>query len=70
MDKCQGDKESEEAIQKIASSETDDKARKKKLKELEAEAWEDFLDMTTCRLPHRQVRNLQLEQGCRKLLKI
>jgi adenylylsulfate reductase subunit A len=36
----------EEAIQKIAASETDPKPRKKKLKELESEAWEDFLDMT------------------------
>ena len=27
-------------------SEPDEKERKKKLKELEAEAWEDFLDMT------------------------
>ncbi len=36
----------EEAIQKIASSESDEKAAKKKLKELESEAWEDFLDMT------------------------
>jgi adenylylsulfate reductase subunit A len=36
----------EEAIQKIASAETDPKKKKKKLKELEAEAWEDFLDMT------------------------
>ncbi len=36
----------EEAIQKIAKSEGDEKAAKKKLKELEAEAWEDFLDMT------------------------
>jgi len=36
----------EEAIQKIAAAETDDKKRKKKLKELESEAWEDFLDMT------------------------
>jgi adenylylsulfate reductase subunit A len=36
----------EEAIQKIAASEQDEKAAKKKLKELEAEAWEDFLDMT------------------------
>ena len=36
----------EEALQKISESETDDKARKKKLKELESEAWEDFLDMT------------------------
>ncbi|MHC4946419.1 MAG: adenylyl-sulfate reductase subunit alpha [Planctomycetota bacterium] len=36
----------EEAIQKIASEAGDPKAAKKKLKELEAEAWEDFLDMT------------------------
>ncbi len=36
----------EEAIQKIASAAGDEKAAKKKLKELEAEAWEDFLDMT------------------------
>ncbi len=36
----------DEAIQKIATSETDEKAAKKKLKELESEAWEDFLDMT------------------------
>jgi len=36
----------EEAIQKIASSAGDEKAAKKKLKELESEAWEDFLDMT------------------------
>ncbi|NOZ21386.1 MAG: adenylyl-sulfate reductase subunit alpha [Planctomycetes bacterium] len=36
----------EEAIQKIAASEEDPKQAKKKLKELEAEAWEDFLDMT------------------------
>ena len=36
----------EEAIHKIATSAGDEKAAKKKLKELEAEAWEDFLDMT------------------------
>ncbi len=36
----------EEAITKIASESGDEKAAKKKLKELEAEAWEDFLDMT------------------------
>ncbi len=37
----------EEAIQKIAAQYQDDpKAFKKKMKELEAEAWEDFLDMT------------------------
>jgi len=37
----------EEAIQKIADAYKDDpKAFKKKMKELESEAWEDFLDMT------------------------
>ncbi len=36
----------EEAITKIASSVGDPKEAKKKLKELESEAWEDFLDMT------------------------
>ena len=36
----------EQAIKKIADSEQDPKARSHKLKELEAEAWEDFLDMT------------------------
>jgi len=37
----------EEAIQKIANELKDDpKAYKKKMKELENEAWEDFLDMT------------------------
>ena len=35
-----------EAIQRIAETAPDEKAAKKKLKELEAEAWEDFLDMT------------------------
>ncbi|MDK2887720.1 MAG: adenylylsulfate reductase, subunit [Thermoanaerobacter sp.] len=36
----------EEAIQRLAQEMPDEKQRKKKLKELEAEAWEDFLDMT------------------------
>lgn len=36
----------EEAIQRISNEVPDVKERKKKLKELEAEAWEDFLDMT------------------------
>jgi adenylylsulfate reductase subunit A len=36
----------DEAIKKIAADAGDEKAAKKKLKELEAEAWEDFLDMT------------------------
>lgn len=35
-----------EAIARIADEAPDEKAAKKKLKELEAEAWEDFLDMT------------------------
>ncbi len=34
------------AIKAIADASPDEKAAKKKLKELEAEAWEDFLDMT------------------------
>ena len=36
----------EEAIAKIADESPDEKSKKKKLKELESEAWEDFLDMT------------------------
>jgi len=35
-----------EAIKRIADKAPDEKAAKKKLKELESEAWEDFLDMT------------------------
>jgi adenylylsulfate reductase subunit A len=35
-----------DAIKKIADESPDEKAAKRKLKELEAEAWEDFLDMT------------------------
>ena len=36
----------EEAIANLSTQVPDEKARKKKLKELESEAWEDFLDMT------------------------
>ena len=36
----------EEAMQAIIASVPDEKERKKKLKEIESEAWEDFLDMT------------------------
>jgi adenylylsulfate reductase subunit A len=36
----------EEAIKKIAEQTPEEKAYKKKMKELESEAWEDFLDMT------------------------
>jgi len=35
-----------EAIKRLSDAEEDPKERKKKLKELESEAWEDFLDMT------------------------
>nr|WP_152946848.1 adenylyl-sulfate reductase subunit alpha [Desulfofundulus thermobenzoicus] len=35
-----------EAIQRLSEEMPDEKQRKKKLKELESEAWEDFLDMT------------------------
>jgi len=36
----------EEAIANLSKAVPDEKERKKKLKELESEAWEDFLDMT------------------------
>jgi adenylylsulfate reductase subunit A len=36
----------EEAIEKLSASAADEKEKKKKLRELESEAWEDFLDMT------------------------
>ncbi len=36
----------EEAIENLSKQVPDEKERKKKLKELESEAWEDFLDMT------------------------
>ncbi|RME21961.1 MAG: adenylyl-sulfate reductase subunit alpha, partial [Deltaproteobacteria bacterium] len=52
----------EEAIQKIAQSEGDEKAAKKKLKELEAEAWEDFLDMTISQAILWAAQNIQPEQ--------
>ena len=35
-----------EAIANLSKAEPDEKLRKKKLRELESEAWEDFLDMT------------------------
>ena len=36
----------EEAMKNIIDAEPDEKARKKRIKEVESEAWEDFLDMT------------------------
>jgi len=52
----------EEAIQKIASEAGDEKAAKKKLKELEAEAWEDFLDMTISQALLWAASNVQPEE--------
>ncbi|MBU1674958.1 adenylyl-sulfate reductase subunit alpha, partial [bacterium] len=52
-----------EAIQKIAASETDPKKAKKKLKELESEAWEDFLDMTIAQAILWAATNIQPEES-------
>jgi adenylylsulfate reductase subunit A len=52
-----------EAIQKIAESETDPKKAKKKLKELESEAWEDFLDMTISQAILWAASNIQPEES-------
>ena len=50
-----------EAIKNIAEKEGDPKAAKKKLKELEAEAWEDFLDMTISQAILWAATNIQPE---------
>ncbi len=53
----------EEAMQKIADQYKDDeKAYKKKVKELESEAWEDFLDMTISQAILWAASNVQPEQ--------
>jgi adenylylsulfate reductase subunit A len=53
----------DEAIQKIAESLKDDpKAYKKKMKELESEAWEDFLDMTISQAILWAASNVQPEE--------
>jgi adenylylsulfate reductase subunit A len=52
-----------EAIQNIAKSETDPKKAKKKLKELESEAWEDFLDMTISQAILWAATNIQPEES-------
>ncbi|MFH2007375.1 MAG: adenylyl-sulfate reductase subunit alpha [bacterium] len=49
------------AIQKIADAAPDAKAAKKKLKELESEAWEDFLDMTISQALLWAAQNIQPE---------
>ncbi len=50
-----------DAIKRIAESEDDPKKAKKKLKELEAEAWEDFLDMTISQAILWAATNIQPE---------
>jgi len=53
----------EEAIQKIAEQYKDDpKAYKKKMKDLESEAWEDFLDMTISQAVLWAANNVQPEE--------
>jgi len=53
----------EEALQKIADQYKDDpKAYKKKAKELESEAWEDFLDMTISQAILWAATNVQPEE--------
>jgi adenylylsulfate reductase, subunit A len=53
----------EEAMQKLADTYKDDpKAYKKKLKDLESEAWEDFLDMTISQAILWASTNVQPEQ--------
>ncbi|MCL4401351.1 MAG: adenylyl-sulfate reductase subunit alpha [Acidobacteria bacterium] len=53
----------EEAIQAIANEYKDDeKAYKKKMKELESEAWEDFLDMTISQAILWAATNVQPEE--------
>ncbi|MFB3826905.1 MAG: adenylyl-sulfate reductase subunit alpha [Bryobacteraceae bacterium] len=53
----------EEAIQAIADNYKDDeKAYKKKMKELESEAWEDFLDMTISQAILWAATNVQPEE--------
>lgn len=52
-----------DAIERIASEAPDEKAKKRKLKELEAEAWEDFLDMTISQAILWASKNIQPELG-------
>jgi adenylylsulfate reductase subunit A len=52
-----------EAIQKIADQAPDEKAFKKKMKELESEAWEDFLDMTISQAILWAATNTQPEES-------
>jgi adenylylsulfate reductase subunit A len=53
----------DKAIEKIASEAPDEKAKKRKIKELEAEAWEDFLDMTISQAMLWASKNIYPEKG-------
>lgn len=52
----------EEAIQRIVSAAGDEKAAKRKMKEVESEAWEDFLDMTISQAILWASQNIQPEE--------
>ncbi|MBW1980161.1 MAG: adenylyl-sulfate reductase subunit alpha [Deltaproteobacteria bacterium] len=53
----------DKAIAKIADEAPDERTRKKRLKELEAEAWEDFLDMTISQAVLWAARDVFPEKG-------
>ena len=58
----------EEAIQKIVAAAGDDKAVKKKMKEVESEAWEDFLDMTISQAILWAAQNIQPENQSSEIM--
>jgi adenylylsulfate reductase, subunit A len=58
----------EEAIQKIAAAEPDEKASQRKLKHLEVEAWEDFLDMTVSQAILWAATNTQPEERASEII--
>ena len=55
--------ETAEAIKKLADTAPDEKAFKKKMKELESEAWEDFLDMTISQAMLWAAQNIAPEES-------
>jgi len=52
----------DEAIQKLVAEIPDEKEAKRKMKELESEAWEDFLDMTVSQALNWASHNIMPEQ--------
>jgi len=55
--------ETAEAIKKLADAAPDEKSFKKKMKELESEAWEDFLDMTISQAMLWAAQNIAPEES-------